>query len=167
MLEFKPPWRDASGYVDVRLNEALYEADLAIKFLEQGLHRNAAGKAFQAWKAVLAAAAALNRDLVAKRYPGTVKDRVGVIRSRVDMVIALMPTVRMREVAGILMDKYGWEVLYLTDLALSIHEFQYNGLDPGGIVSKYVNVHDAERDVRHLAEKAIEWAKRLGEAKSN
>ena len=37
-------------YVNVRLNEALYEADLAIKFLEQGLHRNAAGKVFQAWR---------------------------------------------------------------------------------------------------------------------
>ncbi|MGC8570493.1 MAG: PaREP1 family protein [Caldivirga sp.] len=153
--------------MDVRLSEALYEADLAIKFLEQGLYRNAVGKVFQAWRAILAAAAALNRDLVAKRYPGTVKDRIGVIRSRVDMVIALMPTVRMREVAGILTDKYGWGILYLTDLALGIHEFQYNGLDPERIASKYVDIHDVERDIRHLAEKATEWAKRLGEAKSH
>jgi len=113
------------------------------------------------------AAVALNRDLVAKRYPGTVKDRVGVIRSRVDMIIALMPTVRMREVAGILTDKYGWDILYLTDLALGIHEFQYNGLDPEGMASKHVDIHDMERDIRHLAEKDTEWAKRLGEAKSH
>ena len=33
----------------------------------------------------------------------------------------------------------------LGGLALSIHEFQYNGLDPEGIVSKYVNIYDAER----------------------
>nr|WP_309544021.1 PaREP1 family protein [Pyrobaculum aerophilum] len=46
------PWRDIRRYVEIRISEALVEADLALRFLEEGLHRNAAGKAFQAWKAL-------------------------------------------------------------------------------------------------------------------
>jgi Archaeal PaREP1/PaREP8 family. len=56
------------------LEEALAEAGLAIKFLEQGLHRNVAGKAFQAWKALLAAAAARHREVLSQRY---LKDKTG------------------------------------------------------------------------------------------
>lgn len=37
--------------------EARYEAEPALRFLEAGLYRNTAGKAFQAWKALLAALA--------------------------------------------------------------------------------------------------------------
>lgn len=38
-----------------RLLEAVVEARLALHFVKEGLVRNAAGKAFQAWRAVLAA----------------------------------------------------------------------------------------------------------------
>jgi hypothetical protein len=159
---YTPPWRDASQYVKLRLEEAAVEAGLALKFLEQGLHRNAAGKAFQAWKALLAAAAARHRELVAKRYPGAVRDKTGMLRVRADMVIALMPTARMREVASALEGVYGRELLHLTDLALNLHEFQYNGLDPEGAVSRYTSLEDVEKDIRYLAEKTVEWARRVG-----
>ncbi|WP_342765490.1 PaREP1 family protein [Vulcanisaeta sp. JCM 14467] len=48
-------WFDVRKYREVRLKEALYETDLVESFLNQGLTRNAAGKAFQAWKALVAA----------------------------------------------------------------------------------------------------------------
>jgi len=159
-LTYAPPWRDISQYVKLRLEEALWEAELALKFLEQGLHRNAAGKAFQAWKALLAAVAAQHREAIAKRYAGAVKDKTGKLRSRADIVIALMPTTRVREVASDLEEVYGRELIHLTDIALNLHEFQYNGLDPEGVVSRYTNLEDVEKDVKYLAEKTMEWVKK-------
>jgi len=47
-------------YVEARLLEALVEARLAFRLLEE-LTRNAAGKAFQTWKALLAALLRLDR----------------------------------------------------------------------------------------------------------
>jgi HEPN domain-containing protein len=46
--------------------EAKYEAELARRFLEDGLYRNAAGRAFQAWKAILASLAVDHIDEISK-----------------------------------------------------------------------------------------------------
>ncbi|MFP3237800.1 MAG: PaREP1 family protein [Caldivirga sp.] len=163
-LTHTPPWLDTSQYIKLRLEEALQEAELALKFLDQGLHRNASGKVFQAWKAMISAAAAKNRELIARHYTGVVKDRTGRVRSRADIIIALMPTIRLREVASMLEEVYGRELIHLTDIALNLHEFQYNGLDPEDIVSRYTNLNDVEKDIKYLAEKTIEWVKRLSQA---
>jgi hypothetical protein len=76
------------------------------------------------------------------------------------MVIAIMPTTKMREVASALEEVYGRELIHLTDVALNLHEFQYNGLDPEGVVSRYTNLEDVEKDVKYLAEKIVEWVKK-------
>ena len=52
------PWRDTIEYIKLRLEEAIQKAELAIKFLDQGLHRNASGKVFQTWKALISVAVA-------------------------------------------------------------------------------------------------------------
>ncbi|MFP3240421.1 MAG: PaREP1 family protein, partial [Caldivirga sp.] len=108
-LTHTPPWLDTSQYIKLRLEEAVQEAELALKFLDQGLHRNASGKVFQAWKAMISAAAAKNRELIARHYTGVVRDRTGKVRSRADLIIALMPTTRLREVASMLEEVYGKE----------------------------------------------------------
>jgi len=64
----------------------------------ESLHRNAAGKAFQAWKAALAAA--LARDEMLKRYRRRVAAQVGAEVELADWLIALMPTGRMWEPAS-------------------------------------------------------------------
>jgi len=64
------------------------EARLVLEFLADGLVRNAAGKAFQAWKAYLGALAAEHREKLKPIYPGTRKIRV----KDVDVVVALLST---------------------------------------------------------------------------
>ena len=47
LLEKPLPKPSTEGYVSARLLEALVEGRLALEFLERGLVRNAAGKAFK------------------------------------------------------------------------------------------------------------------------
>jgi hypothetical protein len=55
LVERSLPRPSDAAYVEAGLLEALGEAKLALEFLERGLARSAACKAFQAWKALLAA----------------------------------------------------------------------------------------------------------------
>lgn len=43
-MELTKPWIDPGRYREDRLKEVVYEAELALKFLSDGLVRNAAGK---------------------------------------------------------------------------------------------------------------------------
>ena len=147
--------------VETKLQVALAEAELALRFLEEGLHRNAAGKAFQAWKAALAAAAALARDEMLKRYRGKVATREGAEVELANWLIALMPTCRMWEVARALRQTYGDVVVLLTALALNLHEVQHNGLDESGILSKYSTLQQVEEDVKELAQRTAQFAETL------
>jgi len=132
-----------------------------LRFLEEGLHRNAAGKAFQAWKAALAAAAALARDEMLKRYRGKVATREGAEVEVADWLIALMPAGKMWEVARALRQTYGDVVVLLTALALNLHEVQRNGLDESGVLSKYSTLQQVEEDIKELTQRATEFAKAL------
>jgi hypothetical protein len=145
--------------VETRLQAAPAEAELALRSLEEGLHRNAAGKAFQAWKAALAAA--LARDELLRRYRGKVATREGAEVELADWLIALMPTGRMWEVARNLRRIYGDVVVLLTALALNLHEVQHNGLDESGILSKYSTLQQVEEDVKELAQRTAEFAQAL------
>lgn len=49
------PRRSLEDYASARALEALLESMLAIEFLGRGFTRDAAGKAFQAWRALTAA----------------------------------------------------------------------------------------------------------------
>ncbi|MGC8974410.1 MAG: PaREP1 family protein [Thermoproteus sp.] len=149
-MELVKPWRDEEGYLKARLTEALYEAELARRFLDEGLCRNAAGKAYQAWKALLAALALKERDVLKEAFRGVKKLRNGKRLSEVDWIIAFMPSTRIRTVAQILARKYGDELLMYTDIALNLHEYQYNGPDEEGVFSRYRNDEAAREDVVRL-----------------
>jgi len=155
------PWRDVRAYVEVRLEEALAEFELAERFLGEGLYRNAAGKAFQGWRAVLAAAAALNRQILARRFSGRVKTRIGKVVERADWVAAVMPTGLMRAVAQLLEEVYGFEVVALTDVALNIHEFQHSGVDEAGLLNRYAALDLAEADIRRLIREGKKFVERI------
>ena len=150
------PWRDLRKYVEIRLEEAEAELRLAERFLEEGLYRNAAGKAFQAWKSLMAAIGAMYRDVLAKHFPGVVKTRDGQTVPRVDWVLAYMPTTRLREVAIRLRGVAEFDIVSLTDLALNLHEFQYNGVDKEAVLSRYTALDLAVSDLNYFIEKCKE-----------
>ncbi len=146
------PWKDLSKYVDARVKEAFYEFELAEKFLENGLYRNAAGKAFQGWKATLAVLAANSRSELTREFSGFVKLKERIRVETVDFIIAVMPTTHMKKVAMILGRRYGNDVVLLTELALDIHEFQYNGLDREGVLSRYLGLDMVRQDITTIIE---------------
>ena len=142
--ELTKPWIDLKKYREDRLKEALYEADLAERFMNDGLLRNAAGKAYQAVKAYIAAVAVDYREQLAKYFLG--KKRLSKSREvdMVDWVIAVMPSTQLRKVASIIGDK---DLLLATEIALNLHEYQYNGLDKGLEISRYDSTEFVKKDI--------------------
>ncbi len=154
----KGSWKDLEKYRRDRLREVRYEPYPAEDFLKNGLLRNAAGKAFQAVKAYLAAEAAARRDILAGKFAGIA--RHGKRVARVDWIIAVMPTSRMKEVAQLLGDR---ELELAVEKALDLHEFQYNGVDPTGTLSRYVDLKDVEGDVMMLTAEGRKFVEGLRE----
>lgn len=92
--------------------------------------RNAAGKAFQAWKSLLSYLALNNLKLLEDRYKGF--KRVGSRSIPLhEWIAAVMPANRM------------------TALALQLQEFQYDGPDPEGIKSK-IPSEDTARELTRI-----------------
>ena len=138
------PWYDPREYRRIRIEEAKAELELAKKFLSDRLIRNAAGKAFQAWKALVAALAVDKRDVLAMIFSGKVRLKgLGRVVDRVDWVIAMMPTSYLKDVAMTI----GGKVDLLTDKALWIHQYQYNGPDPDRVISPYKDDESARKDI--------------------
>ncbi len=133
LVERPLPKPSDEGYIEARLLEALGETRLAFRFLEEGLTRNAAGKAFQAWKALLAALLRLE---------------LGKLKAK---AVPRVPTSRM-VVFSLLLEKAGHEaVAAWTSLALDLHDYQYHGPDPDMALSKFKNREEAAEYTRRLA----------------
>jgi hypothetical protein len=160
VLSLSKPWVDLEKYRRDRLKEALYEAELAEEFLKNGVIRNAAGKAFQAVKAYLAAVAAAQRDKVAAAFPGRRRLSPTKVVKRGDWIIAVMPTSKMREVAAVVGDQ---ELRLMVELALNLHEFQYNGLDGDAEVSRYASEEMVKRDI----EEVVAYVKRAASSRQS
>ncbi len=129
-------------YVEARLLEALVEAKLALEFLERGLTRNAAWKAFQAWKALLAALLRLELDKL-KTLAKTEEERRWLETTAVPRV----PTTKMKSLSRLL-EEAGYEgISAWTDKALDLHDYQYHGPDPDMALSKYTTREEAAADV--------------------
>ncbi|KUO87895.1 MAG: hypothetical protein AT715_09680 [Thermoproteus sp. JCHS_4] len=156
------------GYVEARLLETLVEARLALRFLEEGLTRNAAGKAFQAWRALLAALLRLELERL-KALAKTEEERRWLETTAVPRV----PTTKMRALTNML-EEAGHGVVTGTLLALDLHDYQHNGPDPDMALSKYTTRGEAAVDVGRLAAEVarlveslkprVRWAEELERA---
>ena len=169
LVERSLPKSSEGGYVGARLLEALVEARLALKFLEEGLTRNAASKAFQAWKALLAALLRLELDKL-KSLAKTEEERRWLESTAVPRV----PTTKMKPLARLL-EAVGHSGLALwTGNVLLLHDYQYHGPDPSGELSKYATREDAATDILSVAQELarrvealkgrIKWTDKLEKA---
>jgi hypothetical protein len=157
------------GYVEARLLEALVEAGLALEFLERGLTRNAAGKVFQAWKALMAALLRLEMDKL-RALAKTEEERRWLETTAAPRV----PTSKMKMLARLLKEVGYDDVSPWTDKALNLHDYQYHGPDPDLALSKYTRREEAVTDVLELAAEVarrvealkskVKWTEELDEA---
>jgi len=146
LVERPLPKPSDEGYIEARLLEALVEARLALRFLEEGLTRNAAGKAFQAWRALLAALLRLELERL-KALVKTEEERRWLESTAVPRV----PTTKMVALS-LMLEKAGHEGISLwTDRALLLHDYQYNGPDPDMALSKFGSREEAVEYVLRLA----------------
>jgi len=156
VIERPLPKPTSVDYASARLLEALVEARLALDFLKRGLTRNAAGKAFQAWRAVLAALLRLELDKL-KALAKTEEER----RWLEEKAVPRVPTSRMMSLSRLL-EELGYERLtYITDRALNLHDYQYHGPDPDMALSKYRTREEAAYFIKSLIEVVAEYAERL------
>ena len=142
LVEKPLPKPSDEGYVEARLLEALGEARLALRFLEEGLTRNAACKAFQAWKALLAALLRLELDKL--KALARSEDERRWLESK---AVPRVPTTRMKELGRLLEEAGHYGISAWTDKALDLHDYQYHGPDPDAVLSKYATRQSAAADV--------------------
>ncbi len=144
-MERSLPRPSDAAYVETRLLEALGEARLALEYLERGLTRNAACKAFQAWKALLAALLRLELEKL-KAVVKTEEER----RWLESRAVPRIPTAKMKELSRLLKDVGHEGITFVTDKALDLHDYQYHGPDPDMALSKYATRESAAADVVEL-----------------
>ena len=145
LVERPLPKPSDEGYIEARLLEALGEARLSLEYLERGLTRNAACKAFQTWKALLAALLRLELERL-KALAKTEEERKWLESKAVPRV----PTTRMKELSRLLRDVGHEGITFVTDKALDLHDYQYHGPDPDAVLSKYTTRKSAAADVVEL-----------------
>jgi hypothetical protein len=145
LVEKPLPKPSDEGYIEARLLEALGEARLALRFLEEGLTRNAACKAFQAWKALLAALLRLELERL-KAVAKTEEER----RWLESRAVPRVPTAKMKELSRLLRDVGHEGITAWTAVALNLHDYQYHGPDPDMALSKYATRESAAADVVEL-----------------
>ena len=144
-MEKPLPKPSDEGYIETRLLETLGEARLALEYLERGFTRDAAGMAFHAWKAFMAALLRLELDKL-KALAKTEEER----RWLESKAIPRVPTAKMKELARLLRDVGHEGITFVTALALDLHDYQYHGPDPDMALSKYATRESAAADVVEL-----------------
>jgi hypothetical protein len=158
LVERLLPKPSSEGYIETRLLEALGEARLALEYLERGLTRNAACKAFQAWKALLAALLRLELEKL-KALAKTEEER----RWLGSKAVPRVPTTKMKELSRLLKEAGHEAISAWTDKALDLHDYQYHGPDPDMALTKYTTRESAAADVVELIQELTKRVETLKE----
>ena len=121
-----------------------------MEYLERGLTRNAACKAFQAWKALLAALLRLELERL-KALAKTEEER----RWLESRAVPRVPTTKMKELGRLLEEAGHYGISAWTAVALDLHDYQHHGPDPGTALSKYATRQSAAADVLLLLKELL------------
>jgi hypothetical protein len=156
LVEKPLPKPSDEGYIETRLLETLGEARLALEYLERGFTRDAAGMAFHAWKALLAAL--LRLELEKLKALASSEDERRWLESK---AVPRVPTTRMKELARLLRDVGHEGITFVTALALDLHDYQYHGPDPDMALSKYATRESAAADVVELLQELVKRVEAL------
>jgi len=142
LVEKPLPKPSDEGYIEARLLEALGESRLALEYLERGFTRDAAGMAFHAWKALLAALLRLELEKL-KTLAKTEEEK----RWLESKAVPRIPTAKMKELSRLLRDVGHVGITAWTAVALDLHDYQYHGPDLDMALSKYATRQSAAADV--------------------
>jgi hypothetical protein len=153
LVERPLPKPSDEGYIEAKLLEALAEARLALEYLERGFTRDAAGMAFHAWKAFMAALLRLELEKL-EALVKTEEEK----RWLESKAVPWVPATKMKELGRLLEEAGHYGISAWTDKALDLHDYQYHGPDPDAALSKYTTRESAAADVLLLLK---ELAKRV------
>ena len=134
--------RHKSGYIKIRVAESLQDITLALKMYREGFTRNAAQRAFMAWKAMISALTVMNLD----KLPRNEEERKWYHR-----VGYKAPKAGLRWLADRLEDigYQDYKLTHITSTALALHRYAYHGLAEGE--SDYISKEDVMSSIMRLA----------------
>ena len=149
---------DQKDPIKKKISDAICEAYLAKKLMEDDLVRNAAGKAFQAWKDLISALLMLKKDEVLRLLKDENQKKwflekgIYAPSSRLGVLSKLLEKVGVKEIAP-------W-----TAQALRLHTYQYHGPDPEGLWGGPVDKEEAKEDIQMLLGKFKEYVRKYFES---
>jgi len=111
----------------------MVELRIALEMLKEGYTRNSAQKVFMAWKAIISALVSLNLDKLGKNE----KEKELYKKSGFSA-----PTTKLKLISNDL-EKIGYDkISFITNTALLLHSYAYNGIYEGLTPSKKDTVMD-------------------------
>ena len=134
-----------------KVSDAICEAYLAKELMKEDNVRNAAGKAFQAWKDLISALLMLKKDEILKLLKDEDQKKWFLKKGIYAPSSRLKPLSKLLEGVGIA-DIAPW-----TDKALDLHTYQYHGPDPEGLWGGPVDKEDAKEDIKMILRKFKEY----------
>jgi len=149
--KLEEPIRD--DFISKKVQDAVLEAFLAKKLAEDGLIRNACGKAFQAWKDLISALLYLKKEEILKML--NEDQRKWFLEKGI-----YAPSSKLRILSGLLEDIGVEGIRPWTDTALYLHTYQYQGPDPDGLWGGPANKEEALDSLKRLLRKFKEYVER-------
>jgi hypothetical protein len=139
-LDYK---RDSKGYIYAELYDCLVEGRSALEMMQKGLLQDASSKAFLSVKSAVSA-------LVVKNLNEIVKSKDEREKYWYENVGYSAPTTGLIGISKVL-KSLGIDVENVVRIALTLHRFSYNGLDPNFV--DYRNPEEVVSDIKEV----IEW----------